>query len=181
VWVALLRGINVGGHRKVPMAELRSLCEELGLRDVRTYIASGNVVCASSHRSPSAVASLLERGIGERFGHDVSVVVRKPRQLADVVEGLPFAGPEQVSVSFLLSPMKTDVVKQMQGALLNDAEVVVKGLHAYVRTPRGLAQPFLPPALARTFSAAGTSRNWRTVTTLRSMAEAAAASEAATS
>jgi uncharacterized protein (DUF1697 family) len=170
VWVALLRGINVGGHRKVPMADLRSLCEDLGLRDVRTYIASGNVVCTSTHRSASAVGSLLERGVDERFGHEVAVVVRTPQQLADVVDRLPFPDAEQVSVSFLGAPLPKADVEALQTGVLNDAELVVDGLHAYVRTPRGLGQPFLTPALTRRFSAVGTSRNWRTVTTLRAMA-----------
>jgi len=83
-WVALLRGINLGPHHKVPMADLRALCADLGFTEVRTYIASGNVVCSSSHRSATAVRTTVERGLRSRFGFDVPVVVRTPAQLRTV-------------------------------------------------------------------------------------------------
>src|SRR3954447_20855956 len=100
-WVALLRAINVGG-RKVPMAELRTLCEELGLTDVRTYIASGNVVLRSPLRSAGKVRALLEPALEERFGFPVVVVVRTPEQLRAVVDVLPFDDPDHTHVSFLV-------------------------------------------------------------------------------
>src|SRR6186997_1339114 len=88
-YVALLRGINVGGARKLPMADLAALLTGLGLEDVRTYIASGNVV----FRAPSggrALASRIERAIEEATGLDVAVLLRTPAELAKVVERNPF-------------------------------------------------------------------------------------------
>mgnify|MGYP002372376888 CR=1 FL=1 len=79
--VALLRGINVGGNRKVPMADLRALGESLGLKSVATYIQSGNLVCVSS-LTPEEVEAGLERAIEKHFGFEVPVIVRTGDQWA---------------------------------------------------------------------------------------------------
>ncbi len=84
--IALLRGINVGGHNKLPMAELRALCEELGFRDVKTYIQSGNV----AFDGEGDVASALRAGIAERFGLTVPVVVRTREQVVAARQANPF-------------------------------------------------------------------------------------------
>jgi len=173
VWVALLRGVNVGGNRRVPMADLRSVCEEAGFDDVRTLIASGNVVLTSSMRSAAKVREALERGIEERFGFPVVVVVRTPAQLQRVVDDLPFDDTEHVNVAFLVSAPERAAVAELEDALVNDAELRVVGDHAYLRAPHGLGQPTMKPAAARRFSANATVRNWRTVTRLLEMAQQA--------
>ncbi|MGN6300344.1 MAG: DUF1697 domain-containing protein [Angustibacter sp.] len=147
------------------MAELRALCGDLGLSEVRTYIASGNLVCSSTHRSAAALRTTVERGLRSRFGFDVPAIVRTPRQLAEVVEALPFPDTEQVHVSFLPAPLPQAAVADLQSGLLGDAELVVSGAHAYLRTPAGLGQPWLRPAQAKVLSD-GTVRTWRTVTAL---------------
>ena len=169
-WVALLRAVNVGG-RKVPMADLRALCEELGLEDVRTYIASGNVVFRSPLRSAARVRELLEPALEERFGFPVVVVVRSPTQLRAVVDGLPFDDPEHAHVSFLVDGHEVDQMKDLQDSLINDAQLTVKGDHAYLLTPKGLGQGFLKPGADRRFGKVGTARNWRTVLKLTELAE----------
>ena len=87
-YVALLRGINVGGHRKVPMAELRALAEEIGLGDPRTYVASGNLVFTCALGAPT-LEKKIEKAIEERFGFDVDVIVRSARQWAGYRDGNP--------------------------------------------------------------------------------------------
>ncbi len=170
VWVALLRGINVGGHRKVPMAELRAACEAAGLEGVRSYIASGNLVFRSSRRSAAAVRDLLGGVIAERFGFEVEVVVRTPAQLERVVKGLPFDDPDHVSVSFLTQALGAAAAADLSRAVVNDARVEAVGDHVYLLTPNGLGKPYLAAGADRRFSAAGTVRNWRTVGTLLEMA-----------
>ena len=104
--VALLRGINVGGNSLIRMAALRDCVAELGHDDVRTYIASGNVLFRSSERSAAKLDAQLERAIEERFRLPVRVVVRSANELARVVEHVParwLSAPElRVSVWFLL-------------------------------------------------------------------------------
>src|SRR5690349_10681340 len=94
--VALLRAVNVGG-RKLPMAELRALCEEIGWEDVATYIQSGNVVFATAGQA-EAIEQRLEEAIAKRFGLDVPVIVRSAAEWAKLAAGNPFAdeSPDRV-------------------------------------------------------------------------------------
>lgn len=151
------------------MADLRALCADLGFTDVRTYIASGNVVCSSPQRSAAAVQTTLERGLRSQFGFDVPVIVRTPRQLQKVVDDLPFADTQQVHVSFLPAPLPSAVVAEVRAGLLNSAELVASGAHAYLRTPAGLGRPWLRATQPQALNA-GTVRTWRTVTALLDLA-----------
>ena len=80
-FISLLRGINVGGHRKIRMADLTGAYEKLGLTNVRTYVQSGNVVFGCAIRSTSKVAALIEQQIQSCFGHDVNVLIRPDPRL----------------------------------------------------------------------------------------------------
>lgn len=88
-WVALLRGINVGGGNKVEMARLRALAEGLGHSDVRTYINSGNLIFASAETDRAALARALERAIADEFGLEIPVLVVEAGRLRAVAEALP--------------------------------------------------------------------------------------------
>jgi uncharacterized protein (DUF1697 family) len=88
VWVALLRGINVGGNRAVSMKTLAAVFQEAGMADVRTYINSGNVVFSTKLRSSSRIAPLLEKAIAERFGFTVDVLVVEQRKLTEIVAAI---------------------------------------------------------------------------------------------
>ena len=85
VMICLLRGVNLGGHNKVPMAVLRALCESLKCQDVQTCVQSGNVVFRTSERDPVAVGKKLEKVIEKKLNFQVDVVVRTPSDLRDVV------------------------------------------------------------------------------------------------
>ena len=89
VYVALLRGINVGGKNKVDMKELKAAFEEAGMSSVRTYINSGNVIFSSSSRSRMRLSEVLESAIEQRFGFRVPVLVRDRKNIKTVVEALP--------------------------------------------------------------------------------------------
>ena len=115
----MLRGINLGPNRRVPMADLRALFGQEGYGDVRTYVQSGNIVLDST-----ATAAELEREaaalISERFGFDVPVVVRTGRQLAAVVKRNPLGDvaddPKRYQVSFLAAKPAPDVLKTLEAA-----------------------------------------------------------------
>ena len=89
VYVALLRGINVGGKNKVDMKQLKAVFEDAGMKSVRTYINSGNVIFSSSIRSRARLASLFEEEIAQRFGFKVEVVVRDIKSMRAVVKAIP--------------------------------------------------------------------------------------------
>src|SRR5688572_16119444 len=101
-YAALLRAVNVGGTGKLAMSDLRRLCEESGLCDVRTYIQSGNVVFRSP-RSEASVKKLLEQALAVQLGKPCGVLVRKAAELRELLEQNPFpdAAPNQVLVLFL--------------------------------------------------------------------------------
>ena len=106
--VALLRGINVGGHNRIRMAELRELCAELGWQDVRTYIQSGNLVFSAAG-STSALELQLERAIDEHLGLSIPVLVRTGRSWSAHIDGNPFtaeSSAEPKRVALALSKQK---------------------------------------------------------------------------
>jgi uncharacterized protein (DUF1697 family) len=99
--VGLVRGVNVGGRRSLPMAELRRLVEAAGGEDAETYVASGNVLFRA--HDPEEVARAVERGLAARLGLDVRVLVRSAAELAGVLAANPFphADPRTLHVTFL--------------------------------------------------------------------------------
>ena len=89
VYVALLRGINVGGHNKVDMKQLKTVFEELGMTSVRTYINSGNVIFSTAKRAKSQLAAQIEKAIARHFGFNVEVVVRDRAMMKALVKRVP--------------------------------------------------------------------------------------------
>ena len=89
VYVALLRGINVGGKNKVGMKELKAAFEEAGMTSVRTYINSGNVIFSSGIRGRARLGTLLEEAIAQRFGLEIDVVLRDLKAMRAVVKAIP--------------------------------------------------------------------------------------------
>jgi uncharacterized protein (DUF1697 family) len=172
--VVMLRGINLGPNRRVPMAELRALFGEAGYADVRTYVQSGNVVLESTAK-PAELEREAAALIGERFGLDVPVVVRTRRELAAVVKLDPLGdvvnNPKRYQVSFLLAKPAAAVVKTLQAAATGDERVVCHGREIYAWHPEGVARSKLWNALAgKGLGVTATARNWTTVTTLLEMA-----------
>lgn len=181
-YVALLRGINVGGHRKVPMKELAALCGTLGWQDVRTYVASGNVVFRSSAKSTEKLRLALEEALAERFGFDVSVVLRTGADIVRVSESNPFGeaaaklGSEHY-VCYLAA--KPDPAKL--GALVlpesDPTKLVADGTEVYLHTPKGYGNTkFENNFIERKLGVVSTARNWNTAMTLARMVTEAEAS-----
>jgi uncharacterized protein (DUF1697 family) len=175
--IVLLRGINVGPNKRVPMPALRDLLGEAGFADVRTYVQSGNVVL-STEEGPDALRRTAERVIEQAFGFHVAVVTRTRDELAQVVERNPLAGvaedPKRYQVAFLSDEPEPAKVEQLSELAAPSERVVHVGREIYTWHPDGAARSKLWAKLA---SAGGlgvtvTSRNWTTVTTLLEMAGA---------
>jgi uncharacterized protein (DUF1697 family) len=171
--VALLRGINIGPHKRISMPALREIVESLGHSDVETYLQSGNVVFAPDPGAPKDLAGRLERTIADTTGLDVPVVVRTGKELAEVVESCPYAvdDPTKVVVVFLgeaLEPAQLGLGDL--GAYLPD-ELTARGRELYVSVPNGQARSKLMEALTkRRMPTTVTVRNWRTVAALATLA-----------
>jgi uncharacterized protein (DUF1697 family) len=170
VSVALLRGINVGGSHKLPMADLRAVFADAGHRDVTTYIQSGNVVFTHAGRSAVALQKDLEQRIAAATGFAVPVVLRTARELAAVVAANPFprATPTTLHVVFLGAAPEPGAMNGIDADAFAPERFARRGRDLYLHLPDGMGRAALPRALDRV--APGTARNWRTVTTLAEMA-----------
>lgn len=169
-YAALLRGVNVGGHRKVPMAGLRTALTEAGFARVRTYIQSGNLVL-DADTTATAVAEAIAGVIEAEFGHRVPVMVRTGAELDRIIDADPFAGrgldEAKVTVTFLSGPAPALAVPEGR-----PEEAVAAGSEVWVYYPDGLGKSTLDRSgfwkpLGDT---AATTRNLRTVRRLRDMA-----------
>ena len=174
--VALLRAVNVGG-RKLPMAELRALCAELGWQDVATYIQSGNVVF-SAKDAPERLEATLEEAIAKRFGFDSPVIVRTAAQWAGYPPGNPFpqaAEDEPNRLMLLLSkqPPAKGAEDVIQARAVAGEQVRRAGDALWFHYPEGVGTSKLTPSLIdRAVGSPGTARNHRTVMTLLEMLNA---------
>ena len=170
-WVVLLRAVNLGGRNKVPMAELRALLEEAGYGAVRTYIASGNVLL-DGPRSKTAVAEEVERLIADAFGVTTTAIVRKPAELATLVEGHPFGRDTSRShVVFLAGRPAKKAVDSLAAADHSPDRAAVEGADVYVQYGGGVQGARLSAArLERLLGVPATHRNWRTVAALAELA-----------
>jgi uncharacterized protein (DUF1697 family) len=171
--VAMLRGINLGPNRRVPMADLRALFADAGYEDVRTYVQSGNIVLGSS-ASPADLEREAQRLISERFGFEVPVVVRTRAQLAAIVKRDPLGdvadNPKRYQVSFLSDKPAPDVVTKLQEFAVEPERLVAHGRELYAWHPAGVARSKLWNALAgKGLGVNATARNWTTVLALLEM------------
>lgn len=164
-YVSLLRGINVGGHKKVPMAELREMHEGLGHRNIVSYIQSGNVVFDADNTSPSGLSSNISAAISDRFGFDIPIIIRSPEQLALALANSPFgdddAEPKWRFIAFLsATPQQTGV----DGEVFAPDIFTVAGDHVHVLLPSGSAKSKLKTNyLEKVLGVEATLRNHNTV------------------
>jgi uncharacterized protein (DUF1697 family) len=176
--IALLRGINVGGHRKVPMAQLRELMQKLGYSDVKTYVQSGNVVFTGPDDPPAKVERKLEQAIEDEFGFDVAVMVRSRDELAAVVAANPLgevaADPARYLVMFLDGEVDPARVADVDAASLAPEAFTIRGREVYIFMPGGFADSPARKALTeKRLGVSATARNWRTVEKLLALADEA--------
>jgi uncharacterized protein (DUF1697 family) len=164
-FVALLRAVNVGGTGKLPMTELKAMCEELGFGAVRTYIASGNVVF-TSRKSESAIKAALEKRLHTYAGAPIGVLVRSASEMAKVLADNPFpkAAPNRTVAIFLDRVLPADTLAEIRRQ--KDEEVKLGRREIYVHYGDGMGTSKLVIPAAKT----GTARNMNTIATLAKMA-----------
>ncbi len=170
--IALLRGINLGGHNRVAMSDLRQLCVDAGFADVRTYVQSGNVVFTSTRDDPGAISHDLSARLRTDLGVAAAVVVRTVEEFAAVVAGNPFqqpaaADPTTVHAAFLSAEPNDPSSLTFNPDTYVPERLVAGDRVRYLLLPNGIGRSKLAPALLRRAGdIAVTVRNWRTVTEL---------------
>lgn len=172
-YAALLRGINVGGRRKVPMADLRTLMTGLGYDGVRTYLQSGQAVFACGHGDEESLAAELASAIEKHFGFDVDVIVRDHPYLRAIVDNCPFLAAEleakQLHVTYFSAPVTAERFAELDQPAYLPEEFRLGDRVLYLYAPNGLGRSKLAEVLSRPRFNKGviaTSRNWNTAVKL---------------
>jgi uncharacterized protein (DUF1697 family) len=173
-YVALLRGINVGGKNKLPMKALVEMFEAAGCTDVRHFIQSGNVIFRADTAVAATLPERITAAIGEQFGFKPPVILRSVEQMDMVIANNPFitSGADESSLHVVfLAHMPTDErVAGLDTARSGTGQFVVRGQEIYLCLPQGMAETKLTNAYfdAR-LATISTMRNWRTTTKLRDL------------
>jgi uncharacterized protein (DUF1697 family) len=175
-WIALLRGINIGGRNILPMADLTRILESLRLQNIRTYIQSGNAVFESTRKVPRRLSNQIADKIHLDRGFRPQVVVLGAGELRQAVAGNPFseaaAEPKTLNLFFLTSlPSAADIVS-LDRVKASSERFLLSGRFFYLHTPDGFGKSRLAGQVERHLGVPATARNWRTVEKLMEMSEA---------
>jgi uncharacterized protein (DUF1697 family) len=175
VYISMLRGINVGGHKLVKMEKLRSAFEALGFASVQTYIQSGNVVFRARKSSTSALSKKIEEKIAEEFGFSVSVITRSSDELEKTIRSNSFVNqpgidPERLHVMFLSEAPAPAALKKLSDLTAAPDRCHGLGTEIYFYLPNGASQSVLMKSpVDRILAVVTTTRNWRTVNAIHKM------------
>lgn len=177
-YISLLRGINVSGHKIVPMAELKTLYESLRLSAVQTYIQSGNVIFTTEDTlTDLELAEMLERAILKRFNFTVPVIVRNVSELDQLISNNPFdveegIGKEKLYVTFLSDVPDKAAMERIDGIDCSPDRFIVRGREIYLYCVNGYGRTKLNNNyFEQKLKLSATTRNWNTVNKLFAMAQ----------
>jgi len=173
-YIALIRGINVGGRNMVAMSDLRKTIERLGFSDVKTLLQSGNVVFSGSARATSKVETLLEAEIAKRLKVTVDVHVRTPAEWKALIAVNPLRDearrdPGHMLVALFKRPVSADRVEALHAAMPVREIIRADGRQVYIFFPDGIGNSPLAGMTEKHFGAKGTARNWNTVLKLEAL------------
>ena len=170
-YIALLKGINVGGHKKVSMAELRDLLAKSGFQNVQTYIQSGNVIFKSvdeTHNIEVKISNL----ISVHFGFDVSVIVKTNPELQLIFDSCPFENAKKEKSYFIILNKipERNLIEEINKISYDDEEIIIKNNCLYFYCPKGYGQTkFNMSTYERKLKVNGTSRNYNAMVKLLSL------------
>lgn len=177
VYVALLRGINVGGHKRMKMEKLVASCAPCGFAGAKTYIQSGNVVLRAPKISADTLSRKLEAQILTVFGFSADVISRSKEELGKIIKDNPLlkehaVDPEKLHVVFLREPPSREAIQKLESLTLSPDRVRAIEKEVYFYFPNGVSGSSLwKHPLDKVLKVSGTMRNWRTVKKLYEMAE----------
>ncbi|WP_273568187.1 DUF1697 domain-containing protein [Maribacter halichondriae] len=175
-YIALLRGINVSGHKKIKMADLRTMLEELDFKKVETYIQSGNIVFGSSEKFLHVLEQMIQKEILKTFDFDVPVLVRTYDELKSIFEKNPFTDQvdiekKQVYFAILKETPAPDLMAAFKKEKFDHEEFLATGNCIYLNCLKGAAEAKLSNNLIeRKLKVSATTRNYRTMLKLLEMA-----------
>ena len=174
-WVALFRGINVGGKNVLKMADLRRELESLKLSNVRTYIQSGNVVFESAVKSSTTLGKQIVELVEQKHGFAPHLLIISADQLLDAIKANPFpnavSDPKTLHFFFLAQPSKNPDLDAMKAAQNESEQFRLTDAVCYLHTPKAFRDSKLAPKVEKLLGVVATARNYRTVEKLTEMVE----------
>jgi uncharacterized protein (DUF1697 family) len=177
-YIGLLRAVNLGSHNRVAMRDLCELLTEVGMKEPRSLLQSGNVVFHSGSSSPSKLERILEEAVAARLKVKTDFFVRTVKEWKAVIAGNPFAAeaesdPSHLLVVFLKEAVDPAAVDALRKAITGRERVEANGRHMYIVYPDGIGRSRLTNTVAaQKLNSRGTARNWNTVLKLAAMATA---------
>jgi uncharacterized protein (DUF1697 family) len=174
-YVAILRGVNVSGHKIIKMERLRAAFEDMGFANVKTYVQSGNVVFATAE-PPAGLAAKIERTILNEFGFDVPVLTKSSKELQEIVKRNPFVKDAAIDqaklhVTFLSDDPPRNALELLQPLAVGAEQVRLVSRAVYLYCPNGYGNTKLNnTAIEKKLSCRATTRNWATTNKLLEMA-----------
>jgi uncharacterized protein (DUF1697 family) len=177
IYVAMLRGINVGAHKRIKMEQLRRSFEKLGFEQVKTYIQSGNVLFKAKKVAPAELAAQIEKQIIADFGLSSSVVCRTVSEMTETLQNNPFLNqpgvdPEKLHVMFLSAAPTQEGLKKLVSLTVAPDQSCCVGKEIYLYLPNGISgSSLMKTSLDRALSLVTTTRNWRTVGAIHKMCQ----------
>ena len=174
-YIAMLRGINVSGHKIIRMEQLRASFGDLGFANVKTYVQSGNIVFETPDDSTAGVSKKIEQKIQRDFGFSVPVFLRTSKELEQTVRHNPFLkdpaiDQSKLHVTFLLEAPSKAALAQLQPLAAKQEQFRIIGRDIYLYCPDGYGNTKLSnTAIEKKLSIGATTRNWKTVNTLLAM------------
>ena len=177
IYISILRGINVSGQKNIKMAALKTLYESLGLKDVQTYIQSGNVVFTGHGADEETLASAIRAAIKQEFGYRIVVLVRSDHDWKSVATNNPFDGgsgidPSKLHVTFLAETPGKSALDALNATDAGPDEARVIGKEVYLHCPNGYGRTKLSNSfLELKLGTPATTRNWNTVNKLLKLAQ----------
>lgn len=172
-YIALLRGINVGGQKKVPMAELRDLLTKSGFECVKTYIQSGNVIFQSSEENIQKLEHEIRSAILKHFGFEVPVLVKTPTDFQNILNNCPFPDEQKVNSCFVLlfSKPREEAVEAVKSISYSNETFVVADACLYLHCEAGYGKAKLNNnVFERKLKTTATARNYKTMVKLLALA-----------
>lgn len=171
-FIALLRGINVSGQKKIPMAELRELLTKSGLKKVQTYIQSGNVMFQSSEEDKEALESIIHKAIKSHFGFEVPILVLRPEALQQIFDNCPFPQVKKENSYFMMLYSKPDnaLIEEISKLSYPNEEFLIteKAVYFYCSVGYGKAK-LGNNFFERKLKVTATARNYKTMVKLLSL------------
>ena len=176
-YISILRGINVGGQRKILMTDLRVLYEQLNFKDVITYIQSGNVIFKTeTNASSQDLAKKIEKSISEKFNLNVPVIIRTVKEIESLILSNPFLADrsiniEKLHVTFLKETPKKFGLEKIQNFNYPPDKFIIKGENVFLNCPVNYGRTKLSNKFFEdNLGVSATTRNWKTVRKLFEMA-----------